>query len=726
MSITGQPQEYVTVKSSFEVLDSPVPLRARETSDYSSAPKSLELQVPSQSTNNSMVRKPEYSVDSIEVSTKSQRSVTESVTPKRNLNESSVRVQSDVQTPIQEEGILINRDETLASNKEIEFGESKTVEVNKACGATYVSTQRKEREDIAVAVASEFEEHVRKSYRQTRREETPQINARAVELQNSIIHENTEYSERTTGLDYKEETLLSDASGVNDPDNELVENTNKTDDSLVDKADSDTRSHTHFRASEENLNPSRKQSSVNHQDYYYGHRDIASTSALSEVSSMSTAHYGSNRQAQDKYGAMSRNVNGRDQYNHLDPVRVPNRRERITANGHIYGQYRQYSTRADHKFPDMTDHRHNPSQNPYVENRSPYSHYSSKTPGVNVLTPANQTRYREEVRSTKDDAVKAPLKGQDVDESKQMKHCITQDADHTQVEQRPNTQGPETNEALRSKPDGVDNPQVPLTHDEEEVEIPRQNIPFPTHGGSMVSLQSVPPPNYNQPPTIIQNGVPKEELLEMMNKGLSEFTTEMAIMVIEKLKPEYDALAKQVGETVKEETVSELKDLREKLETAQSEIQELTKERDQLKEENTRERDQMKKEFEKDRLKRVKEFEEKKELIDTLQKEIEQFKGMMKEKDKMFRKAEAKAKAEEQKRIKSEEDSEKKLKEMQKELDKAKGELLVQKSKKRLQISSAKEKKDSLAKLNSHHGVGPRKFNGHKPVEPADYVEGDD
>lgn len=197
----------------------------------------------------------------------------------------------------------------------------------------------------------------------------------------------------------------------------------------------------------------------------------------------------------------------------------------------------------------------------------------------------------------------------------------------------------------------------------------------------------------------------------------------MAVMVIDKLKPEYETFAKQVGAEVKESTVTELKDLREKLTVTETEVETLKLERDNLKVENSKERDQMKKEFEKDRLKRVKEFEEKKELIDSLQKENDQIKGLLKEKDKMVKKAEMKAKSEEQKRLKSEEEFDKKVKEMQKELDKTKGELLVQKSKKRLQISSAQSKKECLGKLNSQHGPFAKHFHGHKPIQ---YDEGDD
>lgn len=197
----------------------------------------------------------------------------------------------------------------------------------------------------------------------------------------------------------------------------------------------------------------------------------------------------------------------------------------------------------------------------------------------------------------------------------------------------------------------------------------------------------------------------------------------MALMVIEKLKPEYDTIAKKVGNEVKEATVSELKKLREKLKETEYKLESISDERDLLKTEIIKERDLIKRGYEKDRLKRVKEFEEKNELIDKLKSENEKLKSTLKDKDKYLKKAETKVKTEEAKRIKSEEESEKRQKDLQKELDKAKGEILVLKSKKRVQVTSAaKSRKETLlGRLNSHYGKYPRHFNGHLP-----YDEGDD
>lgn len=195
----------------------------------------------------------------------------------------------------------------------------------------------------------------------------------------------------------------------------------------------------------------------------------------------------------------------------------------------------------------------------------------------------------------------------------------------------------------------------------------------------------------------------------------------MAGLVLEKLKTENELLANQVGMKVKDEALTELKSLKEKVSELEKERDELAQVRDTLKNDIVKEKEQMKKEHEKERLKRVTDFEEKNELIAKLQGENDRLQKRIKEKEKIAKKAEGKVKSHADQVAKMEEEHKAKVKEMKKQLDKAKGDLLVKKSKKRLQDSSVRNRE--ATRLISHHDSSNRhyKLPKHEP-----YVEGDE
>ena len=57
----------------------------------------------------------------------------------------------------------------------------------------------------------------------------------------------------------------------------------------------------------------------------------------------------------------------------------------------------------------------------------------------------------------------------------------------------------------------------------------------------------------------------------------------MANVMIEKIRPEYETLSRQVAKEVQEATMYELKELREKITNAQKALKDLEKEKDHLK-----------------------------------------------------------------------------------------------------------------------------------------------
>ncbi|XP_045194668.2 uncharacterized protein LOC123550301 isoform X2 [Mercenaria mercenaria] len=639
MSITGQPQEISTVKSSWEILDSPVPLKS-ESLQHPSKRKSRTLLSVSNTITSIRAESSGYSTDQ-HLNLSDQQ--TSEDTSYKHISSTRIKPTSQTLNPELDSTGRLKTEDSISQEHIRNRLEEVQKEPNSRGTATYVSSQRRPTEDIAETIATEFEKHVRKSHRPIKRELDTEDAANIRYLQDQLIKEDTE----STAFHQfaHEETVLSNTSGMNDPNSKLQSRgiSEGSNSNVIDTRSPDSRDYSEI---------SRETSSTAYQGQISC--SIASVhhsenSGMSHVSLDRPRHLVNNRHASER--RLYRNPQG----------------ERPRPAETMNNQYHN----EDQRYPPHEAHNYRPT----FQDSQSSSRYLN-----NVRFPQIQV----------DDI--AALKDEDR-------------RDHT-----PRGDSVVSN-AAKSMSEVVDHPHVPAPT-EEDAPFPRQTIP----------LANAPLPTFHPPPTIIQNGISQADLLELMSKGLGQFTTEMTVMVLEKLKPEYEALAKQVGEEVKESTITELKDLRGKLTASEAEVKSLKVERDNLKTENSKERDQMKKEFEKDRLKRVKEFEEKKELIDNLQKENEQFKSLLKEKDKMLKKADGKAKSEEQKRIKFEEESGKKQKELQKELDKIKGELLVQKSKKRLQVSSA-SKKECLGKLNSQHGLYPRQFNGHKPIP---YDEGDD
>ena len=173
----------------------------------------------------------------------------------------------------------------------------------------------------------------------------------------------------------------------------------------------------------------------------------------------------------------------------------------------------------------------------------------------------------------------------------------------------------------------------------------------------------------------------------------SNFTEQMASLMIEKIRPEYESLSRRVAKEVQEATVFELNELRSKVSETQKSVKDLEKEKEHLK-----------KQLDTEKKKRVTEMEEKTAQIKTMEKELDQSKTSLKERDRVLKKAENRAKAEEQKRVKLEEDYQEQCTNLKRLLDRAKGDLLVYRSKKR--VALIQEKQEALAsenKLSSHH-----------------------
>ena len=157
--------------------------------------------------------------------------------------------------------------------------------------------------------------------------------------------------------------------------------------------------------------------------------------------------------------------------------------------------------------------------------------------------------------------------------------------------------------------------------------------------------------------------------------------------MIDKIRPEYETLSRQVAKEVQEATMFELKELREKIVNAQKALKDLEKEKDH-----------MKKLLDNEKAKRIREAEEKDEQIKKLEKDLEQSKVSVKERDRVMKKAEHRAKAEEQKRMKLEQEYQGQIANLTRLLDRAKGDLLVYRSQKR--IAQTLEKQETVTLRN--------------------------
>jgi len=201
---------------------------------------------------------------------------------------------------------------------------------------------------------------------------------------------------------------------------------------------------------------------------------------------------------------------------------------------------------------------------------------------------------------------------------------------------------------------------------------------------------------------------------------------DMAEVLVSRLREEHETLANHVGTRVKDEAIGELRRLREEVvdlrEQNTSAMQEIAK----LKLDAIREKEQIKRDFEKEKLKRVKDMEEKTERIEELERETLALKDQVKDKLRLCKMAEKKAKLADERRAKAEEGYKSRVQEMKKELNRAKGDLLMFRSKRRVQSSSVEDERAQRQKTHLISRFG--QSAGNRPrIPPPDVplVEGD-
>ncbi|KAL4235213.1 hypothetical protein ACF0H5_006851 [Mactra antiquata] len=742
MSIFGKPQESYTVKSSWELLDSPIPLRQPHKPTSTPLSPSLSPNRPRSTSHQSRISPSSiHQIDENEQLENNIQSGTDSVD--QTDNENIVTEHSNVATIEQTNSDItladiqtvpellvdvttqyINSTEQNNSNADTVEDRHSTIQnteieqqhSSSQSAATYVCTQRRQQDNIADTIALEFEQHARRSRSSYRRQYLDNIihHSRYDNLpQLSDLSNNTVQTEGSENpVEQRTESQIREESNNSWEMNHHTVLQHQTDTTQ----DLTSRNTTDVHTMSQSTN---HVSSVTSDD-----RNISVLPDTGEnISTRHTDDYVSNyREVDDgtrnngqvgRFTRSSRHINSsrsnsrqrrRDNISQRTEEQLTERHQSFNNNNNNIDDVNEVDNISNSYHGNQGDTESNHQPSPTSRDRTidtttsttTHSRLNGDVDTISLPRIANGSNIT--VRRTQ------PVIEPGSNDREDPGSNISAHGSQPVIEPGSN---------VRVEPGSIDTARDTQSLIEPGSEV-RAHVTIPQ---PMIQ----PGPYYHPPPTIVQNGgISQNDLLDLMSKGLGNFTTEMASILIDKIKPEYEILAKKVGQEVKEATVSELGDLRAKLKESQYQLESLSDERDLLKTENIKERDLMKREFEKDRLKRLKDSEEKNELIDKLKAENSKLLAALKDKDKHLKKADFKVKAEETKRLKCEEEAEKRIKEMQKELDKVKGELLMFKSKKRLQVSSAKNRKDSvLSKLNSHHGIA-------KHFEQLPYHEGDE
>lgn len=222
MSITGEPQVIHTVKSSWEILQSPVPLYSTSADHIVrllppiSNSKSLKSEcsvhlaedklkslLPSSSTDRPFrTEHSQYTVESLHafstgstVSQSSQRSLAKATEKVGLLDKNNTeRMNTDSAISVNSKP---NNSDTL---------EEESKEITSKGNATYVSSQRRPADDIADTVANEFEQYVKKSNRVSKKEEILTDAFGFPHLHKQIEAEDTENTDLHK-VDHEESTL---------------------------------------------------------------------------------------------------------------------------------------------------------------------------------------------------------------------------------------------------------------------------------------------------------------------------------------------------------------------------------------------------------------------------------------------------------------------------------------------------------------------------------------